>query len=92
MKRHRNRKRSASIHRRVLRSETLEPRLVLAVDLPFQNPGQPLDVNRDLSVTALDALQVINFITRNGYRFCPARDKCLHPLPGRQWQRHGDRA
>ena len=54
---------------RSLCSETLEPRFLLANDFPFQNPIQPFDVNRDLRVTALDALQVINFVGRNGPDF-----------------------
>ncbi len=43
--------------RRSLITESLEPRLLLANDIPFQNPAQPFDVNRDLRVTALDALR-----------------------------------
>ena len=55
------------VRRQRLRAEILEPRVLLAGDLAFQNPGQPFDVNRDLRITALDALQVINFVGR--YRF-----------------------
>ncbi|MGI9471820.1 MAG: Ig-like domain-containing protein [Rubripirellula sp.] len=51
--------------RRRLRAERLESRLLLAADNPFQNPGLVFDVNNDLEVTAADALQVINFMTRN---------------------------
>ncbi|MCA9138392.1 MAG: hypothetical protein KDB00_16590, partial [Planctomycetales bacterium] len=54
---------------RPLRGESLESRLLLANDLAFNNPGQPLDVNRDLRVSPIDALQVINFIARNGVDF-----------------------
>lgn len=42
----------------------MEARLPLAIDFPFQNPGQILDVNRNLDVTSLDALIVINFLAR----------------------------
>lgn len=59
-------RRSTGRIRRSLRNEVLEPRLLLANDLPFQNPGQRFDVNRDLTVSALDALQIINLIGRNG--------------------------
>lgn len=55
--------------RRTLISELLEPRLLLANDLPFQNQAQPFDVNRDLRVSGLDALQVLNFIGQNGVNF-----------------------
>ena len=55
-------------HRKLL-SERLEPRVLLANDLTFQNPGQQFDVNRDLRVSALDALQVINFVAKNGSDF-----------------------
>ena len=56
-------------HPRRLRAEQLESRLLLANDLPFQNPAQRFDVNRDLRVSALDGLQIINFIGRNGFDF-----------------------
>lgn len=49
---------------RRLRGEPLESRLLLANDLPFQNAAQPFNVNNDLQVTALDALQIINFMNR----------------------------
>ncbi len=38
--------------------ESLEARLMLAAD--YRNPANPWDVNQDLNITALDALQVIN--------------------------------
>ena len=50
---------------RRLRGEQLESRLLLANDLPFHNPGLAYDVNNDLQVTALDALQIINFMDRS---------------------------
>ena len=62
-------KRRAKRKRRILISEALEPRILLANDLPFQNQGQPLDVNRDLKVSSLDALQVLNFVGVNGLDF-----------------------
>ena len=64
MKKRRNR--TARNRPRRLSKETLEPRLLLANDIAFQNPAQMFDVNRDLRVSALDALQVINFLGRNG--------------------------
>ncbi|TWU04894.1 Ig-like domain-containing protein [Stieleria varia] len=48
--------------RRKLRYEALSPRLLLAGDV--QNPGNSLDVNNDLYVSALDALDVINRLGR----------------------------
>ncbi len=52
--------------RRHLLIENLERRDLLANDLPFQNPIQRFDVNRDLKISALDALGVINFLARIG--------------------------
>ncbi len=44
--------------------ENLEARRLLAVD--WRNPADNLDVNGDLLITALDALQVINEVNRRG--------------------------
>lgn len=48
--------------KRRLRVEQLDARVLLAIDL--QNVYQPLDVNDDLRVTALDVINVINHISR----------------------------
>lgn len=67
------------VKRRRLRCELLEPRLLLANDFPFQNAGQRFDVNRDLKITALDALQAINFLGQNGPDFVlPAINGGVH--------------
>ncbi len=49
---------------RNLRIESLESRLLLAAE--FRNPVDHLDVNNSGTITALDALVVINDIVRNG--------------------------
>ena len=55
--------------RRRLRTETLEDRMMLSVDLiPYQNPAMPMDVNNDGFVSPLDALIVINDLNANGPR------------------------
>lgn len=46
--------------------ERLEPRYMLAANPFGTNQLQPLDVTRDGSVTALDALRVINALNRSG--------------------------
>ncbi|MGB7326241.1 MAG: Ig-like domain-containing protein [Rubripirellula sp.] len=51
-----------AFRRRSLRYEQLDRREMLAGDL--QNPGNPLDVNNDLTISALDALNVINQLAR----------------------------
>ncbi|WP_146515505.1 Ig-like domain-containing protein [Rubripirellula amarantea] len=51
-----------STGKRSLRYEQLDRRELLAGDL--QNPGNPLDVNNDLTISALDALNIINQIAR----------------------------
>ena len=51
--------------------EALEIRRVLASD--WQNPGQALDVNHDLTVAPLDALQGINRLNSGISRTFPAR-------------------
>jgi hypothetical protein len=61
----RARRRLSSSHG--LRFEALEDRRLLAIDLTSPAFTQsPYDVNRDGSVTALDALVIINELTRNG--------------------------
>ncbi|WP_164103003.1 RHS repeat-associated core domain-containing protein [Candidatus Laterigemmans baculatus] len=64
----RARLRSAKRRQRTRQSrfETLEGRLLLAVD--WRNPVDSLDVNQDGSVTPLDALVVINDLNRHGSR------------------------
>ncbi len=60
-----------------VRLEQLERRELLAADLDFmqQNPVDPLDVNDDSLVTALDALTVINEMNdRNAGRQNPRRE------------------
>ncbi len=53
--------------RRPLRSETLEKRQLLAGDLlPAHNYTIPEDVNGDWQVTPLDALLILNHISRSG--------------------------
>lgn len=53
--------------RRQLRSESLEKRQLLAGDiLAAHNYSIPEDVNNDWQVTPLDALMVLNHISRNG--------------------------
>lgn len=58
-----SRKRSSRSNR--LRLEHLERRELLAADLGFRhNSVEPLDVNNDSAVTALDALEVVNELNR----------------------------
>lgn len=59
---------------------------VLANENPFHNPNSPYDVNGDDEVTPLDALLILNAISRNGgggpiSQFDP---------PGRYWDVNGD--
>ena len=58
------RKASARARRQVLRTELLEARFLLASDFAFQNQYQRLDVNLDLRVSPVDALNVINQIAK----------------------------
>ena len=57
--------RPTSSQRRLL-VERLERRDLLAANPFGQNPLQPLDVNRDGQISALDALQVVNALSRAG--------------------------
>ena len=59
-------KQQQTAYRRRMLIEKLEQRLPLALDLPFQNPYQPFDVNQDLVVSPLDALVIINRQDRTG--------------------------
>ena len=52
--------------------ESLEPRLMLAVD--WRNPVNPYDVNRDMSVSPIDALIGINELNRVGPHTLTGRD------------------
>ncbi len=47
---------------------------VVSADTPWQNPSQPLDANDDGSVSAIDALVIINDINVNGIRELPANN------------------
>jgi|GEM_PF-1703549 len=60
--------------------------IVLENENPFHNPDNPYDVNSDGSVTPLDALLILNALSRNGgggpiSTFSP---------PGRYWDVNGD--
>ena len=62
------RRSTASLARR-LSNEALERRELLAGDLGhsnYHNQWSPCDVNNDLRISALDALGVINYLTRQG--------------------------
>ncbi|EMI20973.1 hypothetical protein RMSM_02096, partial [Rhodopirellula maiorica SM1] len=50
--------------KRLSRVEKLEDRYLLMAD--WRSPANPFDVNQDITVTALDALVVINFLGRIG--------------------------
>lgn len=69
---HRARNRSSRKRRymrnRWLRLEPLEPRQMLTV-APFQNPVEPLDVNDDGLIEALDALLISNATSAQGGDF-----------------------
>lgn len=56
--------RSLARRSRPLRFESLSARWLLAADL--ENPGNPLDVNDDLTISPIDALIVINQLNRSG--------------------------
>ncbi|MCB9938706.1 MAG: hypothetical protein H6823_10725 [Planctomycetaceae bacterium] len=58
--------------------ESLEPRLMLAVD--WRNPVNPFDVNNDNSVFPIDALQIINVLNSKGPHTLPA----VRPSDGSQ--------
>ena len=68
------------IHRPTLRLENLERRELLAADLEAMrhNAVEPLDVNNDSFVSAMDALEVINELNR------PTRDGDAGGRNGRQ--------
>lgn len=51
------------------------PLTVVKPKSPWQNPGNPIDVNNDGIITPRDALHVINFLNENGPGETP-------PLPG----------
>lgn len=57
---------TARRRQRKLQHESLEQRMLLTADITAQNPVQPLDVNGDARVTALDALIVLNHLNRVG--------------------------
>ncbi|MEE2936404.1 MAG: dockerin type I domain-containing protein, partial [Planctomycetota bacterium] len=49
---------------RILRSERLESRQLMAGDLSLHNEALPSDVNGDGSISPVDALVVVNYLTR----------------------------
>ena len=53
-----------AIHRRSLRTEQLERRELLAGDVVMHNTDSPTDVNGDGRISAIDALAVVNHMTR----------------------------
>ncbi len=58
------RRRRPSVRRRSLQAEPLERRQLLAGDVYLHNSDRPTDVNGDGHVSAIDALAVVNQITR----------------------------
>ncbi|MDF1843957.1 MAG: dockerin type I domain-containing protein [Rubripirellula sp.] len=62
----RRRRPSKSLKRksRILRSERLEARQLMAGDLSLHNEALPSDVNGDGNVSPVDALAVVNYLTR----------------------------
>ena len=61
-----NNKRTRAEKHRGLRMELLEGRQLLAADLSLHNRLIPEDVNKDFTVSPLDALLVINALNRRG--------------------------
>lgn len=60
-----------------LRSNVATVRILVVdfADMPWNNPWQPLDVNADASVTALDALLVINALNQRRAGELPPRER-----------------
>src|SRR3990167_1772917 len=73
-------------NRRRLFMEGLGSRRLLAGDSlsaasPWQNPEQPLDANRDQSITPLDFLVVANAIERQAHQEVPYADSVASRAP-----------
>lgn len=67
-------------------SNTVTVTLDVANTRPRRNPDQPLDVNADGSISAIDALLIINEINKNGSHAIPSSTPAIAPF----WDVNGD--